>query len=207
MKIREWLEKNKIFFETVTAVLLALMAISVSYFQCNISKNQLAISVEPRLLIEPSEIVKGSIGEFELTIKNPSLAEIYDVRIYEDYFVTLTNDDNRVQLIRIGIFTTLPDTIILQLKPNDETKFNISFKSIIEQMRDFYTNRKGLKMRIMRLIIKYRRKLDGKEFKQTKAYVIGEDGDHLFDNDDREVKTPNMPNFNEIKNILGASNN
>ena len=207
MKIREWLEKNKIFFETFAAVLLGVMAILVSFSQCKISKNQLALSVEPQLSIEPSEMVKGSIGEFELTIKNPSLAEIYDIRIYEDYFVTSTTDDNRVQLVRVGIFTTFPDTTILQLESNDETKFNISFKSIIKEMKDYYANRKGFKMRMVRLTIKYRRKLDGKEFKYIKAYIIAGDGDHLYDSDEREIKTPYMPSFNEIKNMLGVSNN
>ncbi|MBL7131433.1 MAG: hypothetical protein ISS45_08555 [Candidatus Omnitrophica bacterium] len=206
MKTRDWLEKNKIFFETFAAISLSIMALLLSCTQSKIARHQLILSENPRILIEPSETVKGSIGEFELSIRNPSLAELYDIRIYEDYFVTMTLEDGSIKLARIGIFITKPNTTIQQLKPNKKESFMINFKSIIEDMEDFYRERKGLHMRIARLKIKYRRKLDGKEFIQTKAYIIGGHGDYLFDYDERGIRTPITLSFEDIKNILGAEN-
>lgn len=206
MKTRDWLEKNKIFFETIAAILLSTMALSVSCTQSKIARNQLILSENPRIIIEPSEDVKGSVGEFKLFVRNVSLAELYDIRIYEDYFVTMTQEDDSISLARMGAFITKPNSIIPQLKPNKRESFTINFKSIIENMNEFYREHKSYQMRIVRLKVKYSRKLDGKEFMQTKAYIIAVGDSILIDYDERGIRNPVAPSFEDIKNILGAEN-
>ena len=39
-KIRDWLNRNKIFFETIAAFLLSLMAVIISFYQINIGDDQ-----------------------------------------------------------------------------------------------------------------------------------------------------------------------
>lgn len=206
MKTRDWLEKNKIFFETVAAISLSIMALLISCTQSEIARNQLILSENPRILIEPSEVVKGSIGEFKLFVRNVSLAELYDIRIYEDYFVTMAQEDGSISLVRMGALITKPNSIVPQLKPNKKENIIINFKSIIENMKEFYRGHQGLQMRIARIKIKYCRKLDGKEFMQTKAYIIAGQGDFIIDYDERGIRTPVTPSFEDIKNILGAEN-
>jgi hypothetical protein len=75
-------------------------------------------------------------------------------------------------------------------------------------MEQFYSNReiKGHRMKIVRLIIKFQRKLDGKEFTQSKAYIIAGHGDALFDEDNREISLSGMPTFYDVKKVLGVGN-
>jgi hypothetical protein len=199
MKTRNWLKKNKIFFETIAAVLLSFMAILVSCSQSEIAKNQLILSENPIILVEPSGIVKGSTGEFKLFIENISLTELYNIRIYEDYFAVITQANNLINLVTMGPFITQPNSTIQQLKLNEKEAITINFKSIIESM-------KKSEMRIVRLKIKYRRRLDGKEFTQTKAYIIDFSCNFLIDYDERGIKNPGIPSFENIKNILGVEN-
>jgi len=42
--MRTWLRRNKIFFETIAAVLLSAMAIIVSYVQVGIAKKQMQLA-------------------------------------------------------------------------------------------------------------------------------------------------------------------
>ncbi len=205
MKTRDWLQKNKIFFETFAAISLSIMALLVSSSQYKIAKSQLILSESPKILIEPSNEVKGSIGEFELFLKNLSLADLYDIRIYEDYFVSLTPKDGPTKLIRFGIFTTKPNSTIQQLKSDKNENFTISFKSIHDDMNQLYNSEvKGHRMKIARLTIKFRRKIDGEEFIQSKAYIITGHGDYLLDYDERGIQMPRQPTFEDIKKILGV---
>lgn len=205
MKTRDWLQKNKIFFETFAAISLSIMALLVSSSQYKIAKSQLILSESPKILIEPSDEVKGSIGEFELFLKNLSLADLYDIRIYEDYFVSLTPKDGPTKLIRFGTFTTKPNSTIQQLKSDKNENFTISFKSIHDDMNQLYNSEvKGHRMKIARLTIKFRRKIDGEEFIQSKAYIIAGHGDYLLDYDERGIQMPRQPTFEDIKKILGV---
>lgn len=208
--IRNCLKRNKIFFETIAAILLSVMAIIVSVSQNTIAKKQITLSETPIISIEPPENVKGKIGEFKLFLKNISLADLYDIRIYEDYFVSLTPKDGPTKLVRFGIFTTKPNSSIQQLKLNEKQSFTISFRSMHEDMNQFYNSEiKGHRMKIARLIIKFRRKLDGKEFIQSKAYIIAGHGDYLLDYDERDIRlsVSGEPTFGDIKKILGIVNN
>jgi hypothetical protein len=203
--IRDFLERNKVFLETIAAILLSVMAVIVSISQNTIAEKQLILSEIPIISIEPSEDVKGNIGEFELSLRNLSLADLYDIRIYEDYFVSLTSKDGPTELLRFGWFNTKPDSYIEQLKSNEKESFTISFKSIHDDMNQLYSSEvKGQRMKIARLIVKFRRKLDGKEFIQSKAYVIAGHGDTLFDYDERGIRISGEPTFGDIKRLLGV---
>jgi hypothetical protein len=128
MKI--WLNENKIFFETATATLLSFMAIMVSVSQCSISKQQIILSETPIVLIEPAEIIKGTVGEFKISLINHGLADLTDIKIYEDYYVSLTPMNGPITLYRFGPFSTQPNTTVLQLKSYGKSNFAIYFTAI-----------------------------------------------------------------------------
>lgn len=204
--MRDWLEKNKIFFETIAAISLSFMALFISCKQSEIAKNQLVLSEDPRIVIEPSDVVKGSKGVFELFVKNVSLAELYDIRIYEDYFVTESQENGTIGLVSMGAFLAKPGIIIPQLKPDKKEEIIANFESNSESAKEFYREHKGWQIRILRIKIKYCRKLDGKEFIKTKAYIIAGGDDFLIDYDERGIRTPMTPSFENIKNMLGVEN-
>ena len=92
-KIRSCLKRNKIFFETVAAVLLSGMAIIVSSVQVDIGKtqNELAqfqmnLSTDPILIIEPTTQVQSTDGTFNLTVKNIGFNDVSDIREYTTHF-------------------------------------------------------------------------------------------------------------------------
>lgn len=58
-KLREWLKFNKIFFETIAALLLSLMAIIISIYQINIGKDQTKLlEVQTELSNRQMEIIE-----------------------------------------------------------------------------------------------------------------------------------------------------
>ena len=206
--LSNWLKKNKIFFETITATLLAIMAIFVSCTQTKIARNQMALSVVPIVFIEPAKIVKGTTGEFTLFLKNDSPAELYDIGINEDYFVSSTSEDGQTTLRSFGALIVWPQGSIERLKSGGRKSFTISFKTICEQMDTFFNSKdKGMKMKIVRLTVEFRRKLDGRKFRYLKAYVITGNDNLLLDYDQRDIRVPEMPVFGEIKKLLGVVDN
>ena len=188
----------------VTAIVLTLVNLSIT---SRANERQLALSATPEILVQPSEIVRGKIGEFDLRITNQSLADLQDIRIYEDYFVSQTLKGGPITCHRFGAFVTIPDSTIETLTRGETKTFQINFKSIIENMKLFMSNTKGHRMRIARLTVKFRRKLDGKEFSQAKAYIITGKGGGLLDSDDRGIPAfQGQPTFSDIKRVLGIPN-
>lgn len=51
-KVRRFLERNKIYFETIAATLLSIMALVVSCSQTEIARKQTALSEKQTLLLE-----------------------------------------------------------------------------------------------------------------------------------------------------------
>jgi len=205
VRIRTWLKTNKIFFETVAAALLSIMAWQVSCTQAKIAKNQLILSTNPRILIElPKYGMGSSPGELKMFIKNVGLSELYDIRVYEDYFVTATQQNGSLGLVEVGGFITEPNSVISQLKPNGKEGITLNAKSINAMMKNFEHDNKGYQMRIVRLNIKYCRKLDGREFAYSKAYIMDLSGGVLLDYDERGIKIPLTPSFDDIKKALNA---
>ena len=169
-----------------------------------VANAQLAIAIDPTIEVTPSDIVKGKGGEFELSIRNPSLSDLTDIAIYKDFFVTETLGAERVQLTTIGPLILAPIEKINLLQKHQAKQFIINIKPILKQMAEFYKNKsEGLQMRIIRLTVKYHRKSDGKEFIKNKAYVIDLSGDVFIDYSNRGIGEP-IPSFDDIKKILGV---
>ena len=103
---------------------------------------------------------------------------------------------------------TKPDNSFPLIKRGEKKKFSIVFPEVHKQMTDFYTSDvKGHRMMVVRLLIKYRRVEDGKEFKTSKAYVIAGHGDFLTDYDERGMQFPVGPAFSDIKQVLSVTGN
>ena len=202
-KLRQFLKRNKIFLDTITALLLSSMAIALTVVQVGISRNQLILSVDPVLWVEPSRTVSGAVGDIKIEISNLGIAELYEIEVYESYFVTQSLENKTVQLAPIGKRNIYPNTKIKALLPDETKDFNVDFKYIVARMEDFYRNRKGLHMKVCRLILKYRRRLDGKRFSQSKFYIIAGHGDSLVDFDEMDLSLPGMAN---LKDVLGGPN-
>jgi hypothetical protein len=101
-KIRSCLKRNKIFFETVAAVLLSGMAIIVSCVQVDIRKmqNELArlqtkLSTDPILIIEPATQLQKNGGAFNLTIENIGNNDVFDIREYITHYILHTKGTDK----------------------------------------------------------------------------------------------------------------
>lgn len=202
-KITDWISG----ISTFILVIITAVYVILTFKILTKSENELVLSQEPVVIIMPDETVRGGVGEFELTLQNIGLSDLKDIEIFEDYFVSLTPKGGRIQLIRFGSYSTLPNSKFSKLLSGDSLIFKISFKEFHENMTDFYLGKlKGHRMKIAKLQVKYRRILDGKAFSISKAYIIAGNGDLIIDyNSERDIKFQDMPTFEEIKNILGIS--
>jgi len=72
-------------------------------------------------------------------------------------------------------------------------------------MNTFYRNSeiKGGRMCVMRVIVRYRRAIDGREFSSKKAYIIAGGGSALMDHDLRGLDEGTPMRFSEVKSALG----
>lgn len=207
-----WVESQKAeqrkkdkFQERIWNLIFLLVGAAISALVAwGTTKTQLAVAVDPVVEIIPSDNVIGKEGNFELFIRNIGLSDLYDIRIYEDYFVTETLDDGDIQLISVGPLLTQPNIKINELEKDTEKKFIMDSKLVLKQMNEFYHKRESLQMEFVRLTIQYRRKADGKGFKKTKAYIIDLSGNVLMDHQTRGINTPYALSFDDIKKILGV---
>ena len=168
-------------------------------------KKQLAISVQPQIEISPKEYVEGDNGEFELSIFNQSPIDIINVRIYEDYFYSVSSQSTETKYYLLGTFNSLPDFNINFIKPKRNKSFTISFKDLLDDINQQYEkNEDGLIIILARLTIKYNRKVDGKEFTTTKVYMIHGDN-ALLDFDSRGLDLPVIRTINKMKKNLGTA--
>jgi len=127
---------------------------------------QLEISQDPIIRILPENEISGDIANFNLHVKNYGISELENIQIFVDYFVALSQKSKEITLISFGTISTAPNTYISTLKANEINDFTISFSSTLKQMSDFYSspNLKGQRMELVRFIIKYDRKIDGKRY-------------------------------------------
>jgi len=202
--IRNGLKRNKIFFETVTATALSVMAIIISCQANKIASYQLALSQEPAVRVVPEKMVKGNeVASFVLSLKNAGLSDIVDIEIYEDYFVLPNLPDRSVSLHRFGIFSTQPNHVISSVKKGQTKDFQIEFKETHKQMLEFISGANGFKMKILRLIIRYKREIDGREFSFSKVFFIDLSGKFLLDSYPKGFKDEFFP-IEEVKAVLGV---
>lgn len=191
---------------TVVLVIITGVYVILTHKTLTETRRQAALTQDPVIRVFPQEDVKGEIAKFDLEIANTGIADVSDVRIYEDYFVSLTPPQGPITLNRFGAMVTKPDTYIPSLKRGEKRSFNLEFSDVHKMMTEFYTSEiKGHRMMIVRLLLKYRRSEDGKTFKSSKAYIIAGHGDALFDYDERGILSPAGPSFSQIKQVLGIS--
>jgi len=198
--ITDWI----ISISTVVLVIITGVYVVLTHKTLTETRRQVALTQDPIIRVFPEEDVKGEIAKFNLEIANTGIADVSDVRIYEDYFVSLTTPQGPITLNRFGAMVTKPDTHISSLARGEKRSFNLEFRDVHKMMTEFYTSEiKGHRMMIVRLLLKYRRAEDGKEFKSSKGYIIAGHGDLLIDYDERGISNPAGPSFSQIKQVLG----
>lgn len=193
---------------TVVLVIITGIYVVLSHEILTETRRQVALTQDPVIRVLPEEAVEGDIAKFDLEVINTGVPDVSDVRIYEDYFVSLTPPQGPITLTRFGLTGNGPktDLQIANLKRGEKRAFKLEFPEIHKNMTEFYLSEiKGHRMMIVRLLLKYRRSDDGKEFKTAKAYIIAGHGDALFDYDERGISSPAGPSFSEIKRVLGIS--
>jgi hypothetical protein len=168
---------------------------------------QIELSQEPIVRILPENQVEGLVANFSLQIKNYSMSDLVDIRIFTDYFIAISKGKEEISLISFGTTSSQPNHKISDLTANELKVFNIEFNTTLEQMNEYYNSDfKGQRMKLVRLIIEYERKVDGKRFIYKKAYIIAGHGDYLIDSDERGIRPPlDLFNFDDIKRIIGTN--
>lgn len=110
-KITDWITG----ISTVILVIITMVYVFLTHRMLNQGQSQLALSQDPVIVVEPAEDAQGEAGEFNLTLRNLGLSEVHDVRIYEDYFVSLTPKGGPIRLTRFGMFSVKSDSVIPEL--------------------------------------------------------------------------------------------
>lgn len=180
--------------------------------QTNLLEQQTILSQDPIIKVTPESDVRGNVADFTFQLVNVGVPNVTDVKIYEDYFVALKQANNTLTLYKFGIYTTSPFAKIPLLNKGEQKEFHISFAKTHQEMTKFYlSNVPGARMMVVRLMIEYRRQLDGKDYSTNKAYIIAGDGSDLLDNQNREfvhLSLPNVPeiSLDEVKAALGMNN-
>jgi hypothetical protein len=154
-------------------------------------RSQLEVAAEPVVRVLPEVMVQGDVAKFDLKIENRGIAHIRDLKIYEDYFVSLTPPDGPTTLTRFGAVKAYPNTSIPELEGGGSKPFRLEFPCVYEQMKEYRLSQTANNpMIVVRLLIKYQRLKDGKEFKTSNAYLLSVSGKALFDYDERGISSP-----------------
>jgi len=127
---------------------------------------------EPILRVDHEAFVQWrDQSAFDLLLVNSGLADVENIRIYEDWYVAVKTDT--VILVRFGVFLILPNTTLDNLPSKTETPFTITLPAAVyDRMSKFYRAQKGPRMEAVNLVIKYRRTVDGKEFMKHKLFLV-----------------------------------
>ena len=165
--------------------------------------------LEPVLRVEPERSLISENRVFTLHLVNTGVPRVEDIEIFEDYFVVLKSS-GELRIYPIGPLLGEPNTRLPVLNRGEKTSFILDTTKIHRQLTDFYANppEKGDRMRVVRLLLKYRRSSDGKQFSFSKLFVIGGDGEALFDYDFRGIQPipSTLISLEEIKSVLGITN-
>ncbi len=182
----------------------------ISAQQTKIAIEQSILSQDPLIAIFPEKIIKADNRIFEISIKNTGVPDISNVRIYVDYFVAIKDKNNSVTLNRPGGISDEPDHHIYRLFRGASATINLDLNTADKRISEAYPNYlTNGSVRVLRLLIKFQRGLDEKEFNLTKVYNIVAGTVALFDLDDRGIKPPPpfapAISYDEIKSILTNS--
>jgi hypothetical protein len=148
---------------------------------------------EPVIHVEPEVGVKkpaeGKNGVFTVSLENSGLADINDVQVFNDYFVAQKRP--QIVITRIGGYSTLPDQTIKYLRSKETADITVDFSKVIGLMWS-YAKRYNLPNVLgVRMMITYRRAVDGKPFSFVRCYgVAGENGELLYTPDPRGIDMP-----------------
>jgi hypothetical protein len=208
IQVRKWLEENKIWFETVAAALISIMAIIVAFAQLSVMEKQSLIAerqfqsgIDPSISIELMDIGMGKNGIYNLKIKNNGALDICDVAIYENYLNCPFEQKGSHLAIdsksfSISGISTLPMKQVPLLKPDDEVPYTIDIKKHIAE-----TTEGTLYPCFLRLRVDYRKKVDGKPYQKLAAYGIS---NILFDleSEGSRAMLGNQPHIARVRELL-----
>jgi hypothetical protein len=207
-KIKKCLETNKIWFETIAAALISIMAIIVSIAQLSVMEKQSLIAerlyqsgIDPVISIEVEGIGVGENGVYKLKIKNNGVLDICNVEIYENYLTCpFRQEGNHLAIdsktFSISSISTLPTKKVPLVKPGDEIPYTIDIKKHIANT----TEGKQLPC-FLRLRIDYYKKVDGKPYRKLSAFSIS---NILLDLESEGSKAmlSNQPHINRVRDLL-----
>lgn len=186
-KSKKWLETNRVWFETITALLLSLMAIVVGFTQCSIMNKQTEIAhmqyqsgIDPSIFVELIDMGVGKNGVYQLKIINNGTLDISDISIYENYLhcnkrkkalFLLELDGELLQLdpnnFSVSGFSILPSKKIALLEPGDNVPITIDIKNYIHETADG-----KIYPCFLRIRVEYIKKVDGKHYQNLYAFAI-----------------------------------
>ena len=207
-RIKNSLETNKIWFETIAAALISIMAIIVSFAQLSVMEKQSLIAerqyqseIDPVITIGLENLGLGENGVYKLKIANIGALDICNVQIYE-YYLTCPCEIQGQNLacdsksFGISSVPTLPIKTVPLIKADDEIPYTIDTKKHIAN-----TTRGKEYPCFLRLRIDYQKKVDGKKYRKLKAYGIS---NILMDleSDASKVMSSNLPHFGKVRDLL-----
>jgi hypothetical protein len=191
---------------TVVLAIITVIYVCLTYKILTETRRQVALTQNPIVTILPEENVEGEEAKFNLDLVNTGVTDVYDIRIYEDYFGCLTPPQGPTTFHKFGVMIMAPNTHIPSLKQGEKCAFKLEFHEIYKEMAAFWqSDIKAFKMTIVRLLVKYKRSGDGKEFRTYKAYIIALGGSLLLDHDERGITMPVGPSYSQIKQVLGVA--
>jgi len=173
VRARKWLERNKVWFETIAAALISIMAIIVAVAQWSVMEKQSLIAerqyqsgIDPIISIQLENLGLGENGIYNLKIVNNGVIDICDVAIYENY-LTCPFEQKGEHLaldsksFSISSVSTLPKKIVPLFKPGDEIPYTIDIKKHIAD-----TTEEKQYPCFLRFRIDYYKKVDGKPYRK-----------------------------------------
>jgi len=193
---------------TSLSVLVTAIYVILTYHMLGELRKQNILASECVVSVLPEADVgyQGEgVGRFTLRVQNTSPAEVRDVRINTDYLLAFWPPDEPLRLIHYGDLRIGPDTTIQVLKPGQGADFHVSFEEVLKLMNVLYQDSKikGGRMRVMRVLVRYRRALDYRKFETRKAYTIAGGGESLVDGDLRGLE-PSQMRFSDVKAAMGV---
>lgn len=113
---------------TIILVITTIIYAYITYQQANISNKLLLLSAEPNVSLSWANPFTIQNNKIFFTIKNNSLFDIKDVKIYDKYFTIIYDELANEHIIQRGDNHFSPSHSIALIETNDSTKFVLDFK-------------------------------------------------------------------------------
>lgn len=206
VRIRKWLETNKVWFETIAAALISMMAIIVAIAQWSVMEKQSVIAerqyqagIDPIISIEIEDLGVGKNGVYKLKIINSGVLDICNVEIYENYLTCPFKQEGKyikmdTKRFGISVISTLPKKKFPLIKHGHNIPYMIDIHNKI------YNTTEGKQIPcFLRLRIDYDKKVDGKPYRKLYAFELG---NVLMDLESEGSNVLNQPHINRIRDLL-----